>query len=138
MAKSYAFSNAHTHTFGKTTDRAGERAAERGEENLHNGSQEERRPQCKSEPHRKIQPYRIASHSGPKRTGLKRSIAQFMQIQSQSLAALLVAFYDGLHEMQVLARGAGEGVRKGVAEREGEHSNAGNTNGNRWQHVVRV
>lgn len=105
MVKSYAFSNAHTHTrlARQLTEREKE---ESGEENLHNGSQEERRPQCKSEPHRKIQPYRIASHSGPKRTGLKRSIAQFMQIQSQSLAALLVAFYDGLHEMQVLAKGA--------------------------------
>lgn len=71
---------------------------------MHNGSEDRSAKAKHTTPKNPTVSHRIASHCEPKRTGLQRSIAQFMQIQSQSLAALLVAFYDGLHELQVLER----------------------------------
>lgn len=91
----------HTHTHTRLARELTETGRERGRICI---TAAKTAAQKRSTPHRKIQPYRIASHCEPKRTGLQRSIAQFMQIQSQSLAALLVAFYDGLHELQVLER----------------------------------
>lgn len=103
----------HTHLFGKGTDRD----REREKENLHNGCEDRSAKAKHTTPKNPTVSHRIASHCEPKRTGLQRSIAQFMQIQSQSLAALLVAFYDGLHELQVLEREREQSEREGEREK---------------------
>lgn len=94
MAKSYAFSNAHTHSHTHEQEAGSKKGVTKKNKTesicIRAASEEQAKPE-------------------PYRTGLKqklmRSMAQFMQIQSQSLAALLVAFYDGLQELQVLALG---------------------------------
>lgn len=131
LAKSYAFSNAHTHSFGKGTDREGESKREREGRRICITAAKTA-AQKRSTPHRKIQPYRIVSHCEPKRTKANRTATIHSAIYANSIAKFSRTFGCVLWW---LTRDASVGVRKGAEQRRERERER---NGNRWQHVVRV